>query len=287
MTASRVNEFDHREFWVAVVESGSGFKAAGYETPPSGGPRKLVAVAEGSTQEEVEAEIKATLNELSEEFVGFGGAINLFLKAYPGGFQSPEFIDEERRYKRGASDRIGSTLTRSFIDDAIDSGDLGEFAKRVLSGLQATNLVSPYEKARFNDAVKKPAFRERYAPALRDLLYGDFDEAFAAVVRVLKEGDALTWPLATYFPFLLDPRKHMFMKPEVMQLCAFRLGFELRYETPPAVESYRSLLEFTDFVRDGIASLEPADNIDVQSFVYVIGAPGYVRETVARRVEGA
>ncbi len=57
--------------------------------------------------------------------------------------------------------------------------------------------------------------------------------------------------------------------------------------TPPAVESYRSLLEFTDFVRDGIASLEPADNIDVQSFMYVIGAPGYVRETVARRAEGA
>ena len=53
------------------------------------------------------------------------------------------------------------------------------------------------------------------------------------------------------------------------------------------MESYESLLEFTNFVRDGIASLEPADNIDIQSFMYVIGAPGYVRETVARRVESA
>ena len=285
MKVTRINAFDHREFWVAVVKSGNDFKAAGYETPSGGGPRKLVADTEGSTQEEVEAEIKATLNELSEEFVGFGGAINLFLKAYPGGFESPQFIDEERTYKRGASDRIGSTLTRSFIEEAIKSDDLDEFAKRVVSGLQATNLVSPFEKMRFNDAMKKQAFRKRFAPVLRDLLHGDFDEAFGRYVAVLKEGDAPTWPLVTYFPFLFDPWRHMFMKPETMQLCAYRLGFELRYAIPPAVESYRSLLEFTDFVRDGIASLEPTDNMDIYSFTYVIGAPGYVRETVARRDE--
>ena len=285
MTASRVNEFDHREFWVAVVESGNVFKAAGYETPPSGGPRKLVAAAESSTQEEVEAEIKATLNELSEEFVGFGGAINLFLKAYPGGFQSPEFIADEGKRKRRASDRFGQDMTRLYIDAAIESGDLEEFAKHVVSGLQATNLVFPYEKARFNDAMKKQAFRKTYAPALRDLLYGDLDEAFGRYVAVLKEGNALTWPLVTIFPFLFDPQQHMFMKPEVMQVCAYRLGFDLLYETPPTVESYRSLLELTDFVRDGIASLEPGDNMDTYSFMYAVGAPGYVRETVARRGE--
>ena len=29
MTESRVNAFDHREFWVAVVKSGNVFRAAG------------------------------------------------------------------------------------------------------------------------------------------------------------------------------------------------------------------------------------------------------------------
>lgn len=262
------------------------FRAAGYTAPQAGGPRKTVATAEAPTQQEVEAEIKAKLNEQSEEFFGFGGAINLFLKAFPGGFETPLFIEEERRYKRNARDLIQKGLLRPFIEEAIKSDDLGEFAKRVLSGLQATNLVSPYEKARFNDAMKKAAFRIHIAPALRDLLYGDFDEAFGRYVAVLKEGDALTWPLATYFPFLFDPQRHMFMKPEIVQLCAYRLGFGLHYETPATVESYKSLLEFTDHVRDGIASLKPEDNIDIQSFMYVIGAPGYVRDTVAQR-EGA
>ena len=79
----------------------------------------------------------------------------------------------------------------------------------------------------------------------------------------------------------------MFMKPDIVRLCAHRLGFDLLYETPPTLEAYRSLLEFADFVRDGIASLEPEDNIDVQSFMYVVGAPGYVRGTVAQPTESA
>ena len=50
MKEPRVSAFDHREFWVAVVKSGNGFKAAGYEALRGSGPRKVVAVAEGSTQ---------------------------------------------------------------------------------------------------------------------------------------------------------------------------------------------------------------------------------------------
>ena len=110
MKETRVNEFDHREFWVVVVKSGNRFKAAGYESPRRSGPRKVVATVEGSTQQEVEADIKARLNEQSDEFFGFGGAINLFMKAYPDGFQTPQFIDEQRTYKRDASNRIRATL---------------------------------------------------------------------------------------------------------------------------------------------------------------------------------
>lgn len=283
MVNSRVNEFEHMEFWVAVIKSGSLFKAAGYAAPQGGSPRKVVATAEAPTQQAVEAEIKATLNGQSEEFVGFGGAINLFLKAFPGGFETTQFIEDEREYKQSASHKIQGTLANSIIEEAINSDDLGEFAKHVMSGLQATNLVSPFEKARFSDAMKKEAFRKSYAPALRELLHGDFDKAFARYVGVLKEGDALTWPLATYFSFLFEPRRHMFMKPEVMKLCAYRLWYSLHYETPPNLSSYGSLLEFTEYVRDGIELLKPVDNIDIQSFMYVIGETGYVRDAIARR----
>ena len=38
-----------------------------------------------------------------------------------------------------------------------------------------------------------------------------------------------------------------------------------------------------DEIRDGIASLGPRDNIDVQSLMYVVGKEGYVREAIEAR----
>lgn len=283
MAFKRVDEFDYlNEFMVVVARSGDVYRAVGYEKAGKDRPvGKKLAEAESASIEDVTAEVKSALAEHSGEFFGFGGAINLFLKAFPDGFSSPEFIDMELTYKRVASEQICHDLSVGAIDEAIACGDYDGFAAWVMSGLQKTNLVSPYEKARFGDAMKKPAFREVYAPALRDLLHGNFDASFGPYVALLKSEDAASWPLVTYFPFLHDPRHHAFMKPEVMKLCALRLGFDLQYDTPPSIEVYRSLLAFTAFVLDGIATLKPEDNIDIQSFIYVVGAPGYVRDVLA------
>jgi hypothetical protein len=37
------------------------------------------------------------------------------------------------------------------------------------------------------------------------------------------------------------------------------------------------------YIRNGIRSLEPRDNIDVQTFMYVVGKEGYVAEAAADR----
>jgi hypothetical protein len=75
----------------------------------------------------------------------------------------------------------------------------------------------------------------------------------------------------------------MLLKPELAQLCAYRLGYELDYTPAPNARSYQSYLGLIDQIRNGIGSLEPRDNIDVQTFMYVVGKEGYVAEAIAER----
>src|ERR1700730_15979046 len=89
---------------------------------------------------------------------------------------------------------------------------------------------------------------------------------------IAKHG-ALSWPIATYLPFLWDPEHHMFLKPNVTRDFAERIGhsFAYKYETHLDPPVYESLLELTSYTVAGIKSLEPADGIDVQSFIWVVG----------------
>ena len=43
---------------------------------------------------------------------------------------------------------------------------------------------------------------------------------------------------------------------------------------------YKPDIDHAKFIADGISDLKPRDNIDVQSFMYVVGTDGYVREAI-------
>jgi hypothetical protein len=77
----------------------------------------------------------------------------------------------------------------------------------------------------------------------------------------------------------------MFLKPTIVQTCAQRMGYELHYEPLPNRATYRSLLGFTEFLREGIATLEPKENIDLQTFMYAVGKDGYVQRAIRDREE--
>jgi hypothetical protein len=118
---------------------------------------------------------------------------------------------------------------------------------------------------------------------LHRLLYEDFDPALEELASLLQPYNAAKWTVLTYWLFFRFPERHMFMQPVVARKCAARMGYELHYETTPNRETYRSLFGLSAFLREGIAALEPKDNIDMQSFIYVIGKEGYVREAVEDR----
>ena len=206
----------------------------------------------------------------------------MFLKIFPDGFGSDFYKFDERAYKDDAADFMERALSQEHIDELIASDNCGEVAALALRALN--NLVDRrYEKPALSGALKSEGVALPFAIGLRELLYGDFESALERMTALLRPCNAAKWPILTFWPFFRFPERHMFLKPTIVQTCAERMGYELHYEPLPNRETYRSLLGFTEFLRNGIATLEPKDNIDLQTFMYVVGKDGYFRDAISAR----
>jgi hypothetical protein len=66
----------------------------------------------------------------------------------------------------------------------------------------------------------------------------------------------------------------MFLPPEATKDFAARVGhsFAHKYQAKLVPEVYQSLLDLVAKTEKEIADLEPRDRIDVQSFIWVVGA---------------
>lgn len=277
MPPKRVDEFDVYEFHVVVVQEGNSFIALGRDAG-----RIDVARISGPNLDDVRQEIRQILASKSEEYVGYSGAINTFLRAFPDGFYDSFFEFDERSYKIKAHEKAKEMLGRDLLRSQIDASQfsaVGESAKKIF-----INLIFPNEGMAFSSFLKAGDNARKFGPRFFALLYGDdFDVAFDDMVELLAPAGAAKWTILTYWPFILFPDRHMFMKPEVAQTAAHRLGEDFGYESRPSSRVYNRYLSFARRMREEIASLKPRDNIDVQTFMYAVGKPGFVREGVDRR----
>ena len=88
--------------------------------------------------------------------------------------------------------------------------------------------------------------------------------------------------MATYLPFLWRPDAHMFLKPEAAKDLGVRVGhpFASVYRAQPELDVHLSLLELADETSNELSDLDPRDRIDIQSFIWVVGAYRDYREEV-------
>ena len=138
------------------------------------------------------------------------------------------------------------------------------------------------QSAALRDAVRTPAGAQAFATALFDVLHGDdplemrFSSWIAAIESLpRRQTRVLTWPLATVFGFIAQPKTHFFFKPTVTREAARRYGVDLPYASRPSWPIYRDLLSFVRRVRSDIGDLKPRDMIDMQSYLWVQGSDEY------------
>jgi len=216
---------------------------------------------------------------LPRERVTFEQAKDLFLKHFPLGFEDPAYIGDrnsgERQYKWIAHEywveRLGGNRFQELL-----SSDLTELVTETERCISKVNLLYVTETAAFRDALRVESAARKFLTTLARLLEADevCEDVFRPYAEAIRDlpadrGRVATWPVATILPFLAQPDRHMFLKPEVTQNAAGALGFHLNYRAEPNWLTYSRLLKMAHIYREKLAAWKPRDLIDVQSFIYV------------------
>lgn len=221
----------------------------------------------GDDLDRLKGQLRNMAGRLHPDYYGIDGAKSRFLSFFPGGFENPSYKARERNYKLKAREALVTTAPVPAAQQAD-----GAISTACRKGI-VTNLLSPFEAARFNEiltSVDGPAYLRAAAAFAEEPAQTTLD----AMVKAISPHGAATWPLLTYLPYLWNPERHMFLKPEATADFATRVGhqFTREYDSGRRLEVYQALLDLARWTEEQIADLQPADRIDVQSFIWVVGS---------------
>jgi hypothetical protein len=231
-----------------------------------GGPKGLIGPIKGGSEEEVWRLLHVEAGKADRNYFGFDGARTRFLHFFPAGFTDPSYADAERDYKLAAKQKLDKLAP---LAEALAGPGFGE---AILAVFRATNLLSPFEKTRLQDVLRGKS-ADAFVRAAAQFTQGAGASALHEMERILRPHDNAKWTVVTYLPFLWRPEAHMFLKPEVTQDFATRVGHRFRFDYEPQLDIgvYESLIDLTQQTERELAELRPRDRIDVQSFIWVLG----------------
>ena len=207
-----------------------------------------------------------------------------FLEYFPAGFHDPDYRELERDYKVETHRRWLEVLDRAEFRHLLRAHEYLEIASRAIRVEQRSrhSMIFSFEKMALRDAVRSPAGAQAFASALFEFLHGpeELEVRFPSWVATLdslprRQTRVLTWPLATVFGFIAQPKDHFFFKPTVTREAFRRCGLPLDYASRPSWPIYKALLDGVRKVRRDIVDLRPRDMIDMQSFLWVQGSDEY------------
>lgn len=210
--------------------------------------------------------------------------IKKFQSYCPLFFEDPAYIGNlksgERTYKWEAHRQFVETLGGDQLEHLLAAGAIASLRDRALAVEGRVNLLAVFEKAAFRDGLRSDAAAVGYFNALLAILkaptieQASFEEYLHAVDSLpSKEGKTspAKWTVATVLPYLAQPDRFMFLKPEVTQDCAARLTFDLGYRPQLNWLTYAKLLEMSHLLLEELRPYGARDFIDVQSFIWLIG----------------
>jgi hypothetical protein len=228
---------------------------------------------EGADGDDVWRRLHDEVARLNPMYFGFDGALARFLKFFPDGFHPKPGTPSERDYDR--QERDYKVEAKRMLDSAVplEKAATGSgFGEAILAVFRKTNLLSPFEKTRLQDVLRRSAADPFIRAAARFTL-GEVKTALLEMEAALKPHDSAKWTVVTYLPFLWRPEEHMFLKPEASKDFAQRVGhrFAHDYESRLDISVYEGLLDLASRTEFELAELDPRDRIDVHSFIWVVG----------------
>lgn len=215
-------------------------------------------------------------------FPTFAAQVELFEKLFVGGFQGEKFVKEERGapgatgeegYKEAAIALAKDKLSAA----AFESTPPEELFKNAQAVLSATNIVFPIEgpipfrKLEGEDRARAMAGLKAVLHDTGD--YGERLERFAATINLKdSKGEAkkVTWPLATVFGGLFDPKQYTCVKPTAFAGQAVTLGMKVEKTQALNAAGYKLFLEVATKTQQLLieAGHQPRDLMDVYTFIW-------------------
>jgi len=217
---------------------------------------------------------------LAENWLTHDQAVAEFLARCPGGFAeaAPDGGARPTRAARWRAARAGwiQQLGGGRGQALLAAGDVAGLTSRAL---KVERLLAPIagalEEGALREALAEPGAAGAFFEALFGLLSvpaparARFDRLFAATAG-LGASPASAWPVATLFPFLADPGRHMLLRPKAARGSAERLGSNLRYDAAPNWATYAALRAFSLRLLERLKPLGARDLIDVETFLHVV-----------------
>ncbi len=200
--------------------------------------------------------------------------VDIFLNVFPGGFNDEKYQKSERAAKLDAQTLLETSLNQKSFQKLLDEKKFQEITKLSLAVINKTTLIFPNEKMSLKDGLLDPEKQETFAHSLFQLLYGEhnIELRFMDFAKVLTTLKADKWTTQTYFLYLSDPDKYLFLKPTVTKKAAAICDFQLHYDPKLNWKTYKALLAFGEYFKTDLCrygeNLTPKDMIDVQSFFW-------------------
>ncbi len=215
---------------------------------------------------------------------GLGQMKRRFKEIFPRGFADATYLDWERDYKWRAHQDWRRELARADWTRLLAAGRETEVAARIASfyGRSHLNMLALYEWMALREALTDRTGARLLARGLYQLIHGrgafaDRLERFTDLLDAApqRQTGLAKWPVATLFPFVADPRRHLILKPRLVKRAAERLGIDLQYRSRPNARTYQAYLAMVSSLRQELASWRPRDLIDIQGFLWVTNSDEY------------
>lgn len=141
-------------------------------------------------------------------------AQDIFLTAYPGGFDHPEMVAIGKKHN---VNRLADFCIEHFTPEKFNQRDaLLENWIRVISRSSMTSL---FEKPKFKQFINTSIGDERnlLADSLFERLYGNAATGMHLMVNLLKRDKLAKWTMVSAVPAYCELQKEIFMKPNTVK----------------------------------------------------------------------
>ena len=168
----------------------------------------------------------------------------VFLQRYPGGFDNPEII--AIRNRKHNVDKMIAFAQQSFVKRNFKFPD--QIVQNMIKLVSRSSVISVFEKPRFRDFLESfsPDDRGWLTSGVEELLHGNEQTGFEAILNMLKSGKLAKWSLMTVCQTYFHPQRDVLVKPTTVKgiIDYFELN-DLQYKPAPTwafYDAYRSTI---------------------------------------------